>query len=137
MPTGTETILVAEDEVNVLTLVKRTLAKQGYTVLAAATPQLALLACSTHPGTIHLLLTDVIMPELGGNKLAEKILALRPAMRVLYMSGYPADIMEQQGQLPPDLHVLSKPFSALTLAQHVRAALDAPPPPESASVASG
>jgi CheY-like chemotaxis protein len=127
-PTGTETILVVEDEKSVLTLVQRTLAKQGYKILTAAAPRLALQVLAQHPAPIDLLLTDVIMPDMSGKELAERVQKLRPGMRALYMSGYPADIMEQQGQLPAGLFVLAKPFNGTMLAQHVRAALDTPQP---------
>ena len=128
MPTGTETILVVEDEASVLDLIRRTLALQGYKVLAAVTPHLAVRLCQQHPEPIHLLLTDVVMPEMDGHELSEHIQALRPNIRILFMSGYSSEVMEQHGHLPTDLHVLQKPFNAAALAQRVRAALDAPPP---------
>jgi two-component system, cell cycle sensor histidine kinase and response regulator CckA len=129
MPTGTETVLLVEDEEPLLQLVHRALVHQGYRVVTATAPRLALQVCEQHPGPIHLLLTDVIMPDLGGKELAERIQALRPGIRVLFMSGYTADFMEEHGHLPANLDVLQKPFPRATLAQRVRAALDAPPPP--------
>jgi PAS domain S-box-containing protein len=129
IPTGTETILLVEDEKSVLELIKRTLAKQGYKVLAAATPQLALQTYAQYPDTIHLLLTDVIMPTMSGKELTERIQALRPDIRILFMSGYSADIIAQQGHLPEGLNLLQKPFSSAALAQRIRAALDTPPAP--------
>ena len=136
-PKGTETILLAEDDENVLTLVQRALAKLGYTILPTLSPQLALEVCAQHPGPIHLLLTDVIMPKMSGKALAESVQKLRPEIQVLYMSGYPADIMEQQGQLPAGLHVLAKPFNSTLLAQSVRAALDTAQPMLSGTEAAG
>jgi PAS domain S-box-containing protein len=128
-PKGTETLLVVEDEVNILTMVQRLLTQQGYKVLSAPTPGEAVLLCEHYAEPLHLLLTDVIMPDMSGKELAERIQTLRPGIRVLYMSGYPADIMEEQGHLLAGLQVLQKPFSGVALAQRIRAALDAPPPP--------
>ena len=128
-PTGTETVLVVEDQESVLLLVQRTLSRQGYDVLTAPTPRQALQLCERRPEPIHLLLTDVIMPDMGGMELADRIQALRPGIRVLFMSGYTDDIMQQQGHLPASRQVLQKPFTAATLAQQVRAVLDAPPAP--------
>ena len=128
-PTGTETILLVEDEDSVLTLVTRTLEQQGYKVLTAATPQAALEICKTFKEKIHLLLTDVIMPVIGGKELADRVEALRPDIRVLFMSGYTADIMELHGHLPDGIRILQKPFTGATLAQRIRAALDAHPTP--------
>ncbi len=125
-PTGTETILVVEDEESVLSLVQRTLTQQGYKVLTAAHPRVAVQLCAQHPEPIHLLLTDVIMPDMGGKQLAEYIQQQRPGIRVLFMSGYTADIMMHQGHLQEDLPVLQKPFLAADLTQRVRTTLDAP-----------
>lgn len=133
LPKGTETVLVTEDEKAVLKLIQRTLEQQGYNVLAAETPELALQVCAQHQETIHLLLTDVIMPSMNGKELSEHIQKLRPGIRVLFMSGYSADILEQMqaSDLPTGLQVLQKPFTALSLAQHVRAILDhSTPAPE-------
>ena len=126
-PAGTETVLVVEDEPAVLMMVQRVLESLGYRVLPAATPRLALQLCQAHPEPIHLLLTDVIMPDLSGMEVAERIRILRPTIQVLFMSGYTADIMSRQGHLPEGLHVLPKPFTAVTLARSVRAALDTSP----------
>ena len=104
------------------------LKQQGYTVLTAALPRLALEVCAHHLEPIHLLLSDVIMPEMNGKDLAEQMRKLRPGLRVLFISGYSAAIMEQHGHMPAGLNVLQKPFSAAALAQHVRGALDAPAP---------
>ena len=128
-PTGSETILLVEDEDSVLTLVTRTLEQQGYHVLTAATPQAALAICQSYKEKIHLLLTDVIMPVIGGKELADRVEALRPDIRVLFMSGYTADLMELHGHLPDGIRILQKPFTGATLAQRIRAALDAHPTP--------
>jgi PAS domain S-box-containing protein len=133
IPTGTETILLVEDETSVLSLIQRTLARQGYNILPAATPAEALRVCRSHPAPIDMLLTDVIMPEMGGRDLAERIQKLRPGIRVIFMSGYTTDIMEQQGHLPAGLHVMQKPFTGAVLAQRIRAMFDAPPTPPPAA----
>ena len=129
-PTGTETILLVEDEEAVLKQAQRTLVQQGYKVLTAATPRSALQQCEQTPEPIHLLLTDVIMPEMSGKELAICIQKLRPGIHILYMSGYTADIMEQQGYLSAGMQVLQKPFTTMTIAQYVRAALDTLPTPQ-------
>ncbi len=129
IPPGTETILLAEDEASALNLIQSMLKQQGYKVLPASTAAEALRLCEHHAEPIHLLLTDVVMPELGGKGLAERVQVLRPGIRVLYMSGYPEDSLERHGHLPAGLHVMQKPFTAAALAQRIRAALDAPPTP--------
>ncbi len=127
IPAGTETLLIVEDEESVLNLVQRKLSQLGYTVLVASSPAIALQRCKQYTEPIHLLLTDVIMPEMSGKLLAERVQKLRPGIRILYMSGYPADIMEQQGLLPAEVHVLPKPFTVVDLTNHVRAVLDKAP----------
>jgi CheY-like chemotaxis protein len=133
IPTGTETILLTEDEAGVLDLIQKTLTQQGYRVLTASTPRLALQICEVYPEPIDLLLTDVIMPIMSGKVLADRVRGLRPDIRVLFMSGYTAEAMQHTVRLPEDLHVLQKPFSRADLAQQVRNVLDSPPaPPPSA-----
>lgn len=127
--TGTETVLLVEDEEAVLHLTCRLLEQQGYKVLAASLPNLALEICEQYPESIHLLLTDVIMPDLSGKELADRVLKIRPDIRVLYMSGFTAEILQQRGHLPESLRLLRKPFTSKTLAQQVRAALDKTPLP--------
>ncbi|MGH7520299.1 MAG: PAS domain S-box protein [Gemmatimonadales bacterium] len=122
---GTETILVVEDEPAVLTLSRRALEAQGYLVLAAADATAALRLVERHGGTIHMLLTDVVMPGLSGRDLADTLAARRPGIRVLYMSGYPGDAVVQHGELPPGSAFLQKPFSPDYLARKVRDVLDA------------
>jgi len=122
---GSETILVVEDEPAVLTLSRRALEAQGYVVLAAADGTDALRVVERHGGTIHLLLTDVVMPGFSGRELADQLAARRPGVRVLYMSGYPGDAVVQHGTLPPGSAFLQKPFSPDGLARKVRDVLDA------------
>ncbi len=122
---GTETILVVEDEPAVLALSRRALEAQGYVVLAASDPSAALRLVELHGGTIHLLLTDVVMPGLSGRVLADRLAARRPGIRVLYMSGYPGDAVVQHGELPPGSAFLQKPFAPDALARKVRDVLDA------------
>jgi CheY-like chemotaxis protein len=122
---GSETVLVVEDEPAVLTLSRRALEAQGYVVLAASDAAAALRVVERHGGTIHLLLTDVVMPGLSGRELADRLVAQRPGIRVLYMSGYPGDAVVQHGTLPPGSAFLQKPFSPDGLARKVRDVLDA------------
>src|SRR6266568_1174367 len=122
---GSETVLVVEDEPAVLTLSQRALEAQGYVVLAASDAAAALRVVERHGGTIHLLLTDVVMPGLSGRELAERLGAQRPGIRVLYMSGYPGDAVVQHGTLPSGSAFLQKPFSPDGLARKVRDVLDA------------
>src|SRR5438552_4167792 len=122
---GSETVLVVEDEPAVLALSRRALEAQGYVVLAASDPAAALRVVERHGGTIHMLVTDVVMPGLSGPELADKLAAQRPGIRVLYMSGYPGDAVVQHGGLPAGSAFLQKPFSADTLARKVRDVLDA------------
>jgi len=122
---GSETVLVVEDEPAVLTLSRRALEAQGYVVLAASDPLAALRVVERHGGTIHLLLTDVVMPGLSGRELADRLTAQRPGIRVLYMSGYPGDAVVQHGTLPSGSAFLQKPFSPDGLARKVRDVLDA------------
>jgi CheY-like chemotaxis protein len=122
---GGETILVVEDEDLVLDVARRILTRHGYRVLAARGGAEALERINEHRGTIHLLLTDVVMPGLTGKQVAERITELRPTIRVLYMSGYPEAVITSQGVVQRGIHLVSKPFVAADLLDHVRATLDA------------
>jgi CheY-like chemotaxis protein len=123
-PTGTETILVVEDEEAILGIAKRILREAGYTVLTATNPSAALLTCDAHQGKIHLLLTDVVMPQMGGRMLAERLTLNRPGIKVLYMSGYADDAIVHHGTLDPGTNFIAKPFSAADLTRKVREVLD-------------
>jgi two-component system cell cycle sensor histidine kinase/response regulator CckA len=124
--TGTETILLAEDELMVRGVVRGMLEMLGYTVLEASQGQEAMRICQEQQGPIHLLLTDVVMPGMNGHELAEKLTAVRPETRVLYMSGYTDDVIIEQGVLRGGTAFLAKPFTPDTLAKKLRQVLDAP-----------
>jgi CheY-like chemotaxis protein len=121
---GTETILVVEDADELRTLTSRLLARQGYRVLVAGNANEALGVVTQHE-TIDLLLTDVVMPGASGPELTRQLLASRPGLKVIYMSGYTEDTIVDHGILLPGIAFLSKPFTAETLGRKVRAALDA------------
>jgi PAS domain S-box-containing protein len=124
LPRGDETVLLVEDDDAVRSLVSRLLHRQGYTVIEARDGEEALAAARAHAGPIHLVLSDVIMPKMGGPALAEELLRLRPALRVLYMSGYARDATLRSGVLANDVALLQKPFTHESLARRVRQALD-------------
>ncbi len=122
---GGKTILLVEDEPVVRTLARRILERLGYSVLEAGGGPEALWALQQHAGPIHLLLTDVVIPEMSGPELAEQITTLRPATRVLYISGYSTDEVARHGAVRTGVVLLQKPFSTDALADAVRAVLDA------------
>jgi PAS domain S-box-containing protein len=122
-PTGTETVLLVEDEAGLLELAARLLERLGYTVLAAGNPIQAIEMAETYAGTIHLLLTDVIMPEMSGRDLWQRLGALRPGLKCLFMSGYTANVIAHHGVLDAGVHFLQKPFSKQVLATKLREAL--------------
>jgi two-component system, cell cycle sensor histidine kinase and response regulator CckA len=122
--TGSETILLVEDEVGVRNLVRLSLQRVGYTVLEAHDGNEALLLCEHHEGAIDLILTDVIMPKMSGRELADRFVAMRPAVRFLFMSGYTARAIVRHGVFDPQTPFLAKPFTAATLTAKVRETLD-------------
>ncbi|HYX22761.1 MAG TPA: ATP-binding protein, partial [Thermoanaerobaculia bacterium] len=107
---GSEVVLLVEDETNIREPAVEILEGRGYRVLAARDAAQALALAREHPGPIHILVTDVIMPGLSGSQLAAQLSALRPEMRVLYISGYPEDSIAHHGVLDPEQHFLQKPF---------------------------
>jgi signal transduction histidine kinase/ActR/RegA family two-component response regulator len=130
-PRGQETILLVEDEPGVLTLTTTMLKRQGYRVMPAGTPGEALGLAKAYIGRIHLLVTDVVMPEMNGRDLAGKLLLIYPKLRRLFMSGYTADVIAPHGVLDDGVHFIQKPFSIEQLAARVREALDGEPEPGS------
>ena len=125
---GGETILLVEDEPAILQLTAQMIRQQGYTVLTAQTPAAALRTAREHPGPIHLLVTDIVMPEMNGQALAQHLLALHPRLRRLFMSGYTANAIAHQGILDAGVFYIQKPFSRHALAARIRQALDAATP---------
>ena len=121
---GHETILLVEDERAILAMATRMLERQGYKVLAAATPGEAMRIAERHKGDIQLLMTDVVMPEMNGRDLARNLLALYPNLKRLFMSGYTADVIAHHGVLDPGVHFIHKPFSMKELAARLREALE-------------
>ncbi|RJR44580.1 MAG: PAS domain S-box protein [Desulfobacteraceae bacterium] len=124
IPGGNETILIAEDEPSLLDIVRDILTKQGYTVLAAGTPAEALALSRKHPGEIHLLITDLVMPEMNGRRLADRLMLNRPGLKCLFMSGYTADVAAYHEVLNEGAHFIEKPFSPWAMAEKVRRILD-------------
>jgi two-component system, cell cycle sensor histidine kinase and response regulator CckA len=121
--TGSETILVIEDEPGVRLFVRRVLERYGYQPLLAATPREALDLAERHDGPIHLMMSDVVLPEMSGPSLAAQILVSRPALPVVYMSGYTDDAIVHHGVLDPQTQFLQKPFTSKALARKVRSVL--------------
>jgi CheY-like chemotaxis protein len=124
---GTETILLVEDDTAVQKLAVEILKAHGYRVLTAKNGAEALRVGEEHKGPIHLLLTDVVMPQMNGRELMARLKPGRPEMLVLYMSGYSDDVIAHHGILEEGIAFLPKPFSVETLTQKVRAVLDAKP----------
>jgi two-component system NtrC family sensor kinase len=122
---GTETILLVEDQPEVLAVTRSTLERHGYTVIAAASALEALQQARIHGSTVALLLTDVVMPGMSGRELATTLRRDRPALRVLYMSGYTDGIIVHHGVLDPDVSFIQKPFTLNALLARVRERLDA------------
>jgi len=120
---GSETILLVEDEPAVLALTRRLLEKLGYRVLPASSPGEALRLAEEYGGDIHLLMTDVIMPEMNGRELAGRLLALFPDLRRLFMSGYTANIIAHHGVLEDGIHFIQKPFTLGDLAAKLQKVL--------------
>ncbi len=129
LPGGTETILLVEDEDQVRAVAGSILRSAGYQVLAARSAAEALLLVESHAGRIDLLLTDVVMPKMTGRQLAERVLAIRPGIRVLFMSGYTDDVMLQHGIPDSGIWLLPKPLTPSALTRRVRQAIDSNPSP--------
>jgi CheY-like chemotaxis protein len=121
---GSETVLLVEDEPAIRRVTARMLAKLGYNVLTANTPGRAIGMARKHRREIHLLLTDVVMPEMNGYDLAQNLVPLFPNLRILYMSGYTSEVIAHHGVLDKGVCFIQKPFVISDLARKVREALD-------------
>ncbi len=130
---GSETILLVEDEDEVRGLIRKIVHKHGYTVIEARAGDEALQAAQSHPGPIHLLLTDIVMPRIGGPELARMLHQVRPGTKVLFMSGYPDGAVQNQRLLEPGAAFIQKPFSPSVLAVKIREVLDAEADPSALS----
>jgi CheY-like chemotaxis protein len=126
VPGGTETVLVVEDEEAVRHLICRVLRTKGYRVLEAPHAEGALLLAGSTPRPIELLVTDMVMPGMGGTALAAELIAVRPSLRVLFITGYAPEAVERRGELTDASGLLEKPFSADQLARKVREVLTPP-----------
>jgi len=125
---GRETILLVEDENFLRAIMRRALAQRGYSVIEATNGLEAIGMAAAQGTSIDLLVTDVIMPELGGRALAEQLRQTRPGLRVLFMSGYSAEAVQTHGMLAEDAELISKPFTPSQFLERVRAVLDKPVP---------
>jgi PAS domain S-box-containing protein len=123
---GIETLLVAEDDDALRVLIAKVLGDLGYTVLQATSGESALMLAKQHLGTIDLLITDVIMPGMSGRELTQQVKVTRPALRVLYISGYTENAIVHHGVLDEGTELLEKPFTPTSLARRVRSILDRP-----------
>ena len=120
---GSETILVVEDQDVVRTFAVTALRRFGYNVLEASDGTEALAVAARHPGKLHLLVTDVVMPGMNGKQLSERLTELNPTLEVIFVSGYTADVIADRGVLDPSVAFLHKPFSPEELATKVRSVL--------------
>src|SRR5262249_4732614 len=120
---GSETVLLVEDEESVRELVRETLKARGYTVIEAADGMAGLRVANAHSGTIHILITDVVMPGMSGRELAKQVIKARPDIKVLYLSGYTEDAIIHEGALEAGTAFLQKPFTLHALARKVREVL--------------
>jgi CheY-like chemotaxis protein len=127
LPRGKEIVLVVEDDEAVRNLIADILRGGGYTVIAAADGGEAVKIGNEHEGPIHLVLTDVVMPKMGGREAAECLSQSLPGVKVLYMSGYTDDAIVRHGVLDPGIPFIQKPFSPESILRKVRELLDGPP----------
>ena len=124
IPSGTETIMIVEDEPALRVLARRILERCGYVVIDASDGQDALILAETYRGTIDMVISDVVMPHLGGRQLAQALSALRPSARMLFVSGYTDDDVILHGVVQDEVAFLQKPYTPSTLSQKVRSVLD-------------
>ena len=128
LPGGSETILVVDDDDAVRTLLRELLRMKGYTVLDARFNSGALMAAGRHPGTIHLMVADLMMPGINGRELGRRLEDLRPDMKILYISGYPKEVVFGKNLLEEGAHFLEKPIAPESLLIRVRNLLDTESP---------
>ncbi|MCF7842827.1 MAG: response regulator [Lentisphaeria bacterium] len=114
-----ETILLVEDELAIMNLAKTILEYLGYRVLAANSPQEAIKISQSQPDGVHLLMTDVVMPQMNGQDLAKQLISHHPELKILFMSGYTADVIAQRGILGEGMNFIQKPFSRKEIATQV------------------
>jgi CheY-like chemotaxis protein len=124
---GSETVLLVEDEEGVRKLARQALESRGYRVLEASDGESALQICRDHHGAIDLLLSDVVMPHMGGRELRERVAGLNPMTRVIFTSGYTDDAVVRHGVLQAESDFLQKPFTVHALLRKVREVLDREP----------
>jgi CheY-like chemotaxis protein len=124
LPTGSETILIVEDDQGVRRAAERILQRAGYRVLGAASGRQALALCADEASDIDLLLVDIVLPQMGGRELALRLKQYNPRIKVVFTSGYPDDAIVHHGVLRRGTHFIAKPFSAARLTRKVREALD-------------
>jgi len=128
---GHETILLVEDEPMILGMAAQMLQRQGYQVLPAATPAEAIRLAGEHPGEIHMVITDIVMPEMNGKDLVKSLSSICPGLKCLFMSGYTADLIAQHNVLEEDVHFIQKPFTLTDLTVKVREVLQTLPAEQS------
>jgi len=125
-PAGTETVLLVEDEAGVRSLARQALESRGYRVLEASDGAIALQICRDHCDSIDLILSDVVMPRMGGRELSEQVAIICPSTRVLFTSGYTDDAVVRHGVYQAESNFLQKPFTVHALLRKVREVLDRP-----------
>jgi CheY-like chemotaxis protein len=123
LPTGSETVMLVEDEASLLRFARTLLEDLGYTVITADSPRKAIQRAKDYTEEIHLLMTDVVMPEMNGRELMEQLLILRPKLKCLFMSGYTTNVIAHRGVLDEGVQFLQKPFTREILARKIRQAL--------------
>jgi two-component system, cell cycle sensor histidine kinase and response regulator CckA len=124
MPTGSETLLLVEDDDAVRAIARHVLRSCGYTLLEASDGREAIRVVQNHEGPLHLVVSDVVMPHSGGRQMAEGLDGVRPGMKMLFMSGYTDDAVIRHGIIGDKVAFLQKPFAPSALAQKVREVLD-------------
>ena len=125
-PRVAETVLLVEDEPAIRAFVRRCLEGFGYAVLDAGDPRDAIAIARNHAAGIDLVLTDIVLPEMSGRDLVDRLSAIRPSIRALYMSGYGVEEIVHHGMMEPGIRMLSKPFTREALARKVREVLEHP-----------